>query len=203
MYKSNRATQLPRASAPADEGYASEYLPKILPTEPTTLTTDRQLSIFARRPPVLNFHKVSSSRLRRRSRQAQFCRARSLSQQRIRIIQTSIQFIFQRFHSERADCIRPARLQPGIIAVHECRHSMFLVLDLGPHQPITDASTLSHSDLAIQQRHQYFTQLRLQDAIQKFQRVIVDRYVVRLQAYICAVHIKVGVYQAQQTKDTL
>src|SRR6266699_6004462 len=57
MYKSNRATQLPRASAPADEGYASEYLPKILPTEPTTLTTDRQLSIFARRPPASNFHE--------------------------------------------------------------------------------------------------------------------------------------------------
>src|SRR5438270_3570512 len=57
MDKTSRATQPPRASAPADEGCAYEYLPKFLPQSLLLSLQNGNLEYSPRRPPASKFHK--------------------------------------------------------------------------------------------------------------------------------------------------
>ncbi len=111
--------------------------------------------------------------------------------------------MFQRFYPQASDGVCPARLQPWIIASNEFCHRLFLVFDLDAHQPLRDLGSFCQGDLAIEQRHQHVSQVRFQDVIEEFQRIVVHGDAGGLETNIGTVQIEVRMQEVQQTKDAL
>src|SRR4051812_11016898 len=135
--------------------------------------------------------------------QALLGRAGYLAEQRIGISETAGEFRFESGDSKRTDGVGTAGAKPWIFAEDESGYGFVWGGDLVTHEAAGNAGLLGNGDTAVEQREKHVAQLRLENVIEEFERVVDDGDALGLESLVGGVEFEGGIEKGEKTENAL